>query len=133
MEHIIALDLCVSSPCRIYVPKSNSSLVQTGFGDWKHASTGKVQNEQGTCSDLKGLAKHVNSQTHKEATKIWEKRKVRSTRSSLSVDTMLLHRMPEHRRWVETVFTVVKYLVINGLPFRGYVEQTNILFENIGG
>ena len=115
MEHIIALDACVCSPFRIYSPTSNSSLVQTGFGDWKHAGSGtrKLQNEQGTGANLKGFAKHVNIQTHKEAMKIWEECKAGSTRSSLSVDTMVLHRMPEHRMWVETVFTVVSYLVVN--------------------
>jgi len=126
LKHIIAIDACVYSP-------SNSALAQTGFGDWKRAGTGKVQNEEGTDAHLKGPAKYVNSQTHKEAMKIWEERKLRSTRSSLSVDTMVLHRMPENRWWVETVFIVVKYLVINGIPFRGYLENTNFLLENIGG
>ena len=36
-----------------------------------------------------------------------------------SVDAMVLKRIPEHHTWVETVFNVVKYLAINGQPFRG--------------
>ena len=46
------------------------SLVQTDFGDWKDAGCEKVQNKQGTGANLKGLAKHMNSQTHKEAMKM---------------------------------------------------------------
>ena len=49
--------------------------------------------------------------------------------SSLSVDRMVLHRIPEQRRWVETVFTVVKFLAINGISFRGDVENTNFCMK----
>ena len=31
----------------------------------------------------------------------------------------------EHRTWIETVFHVVRYLVLNGLPSRGDYENSN--------
>ena len=136
LEYIIELDACVCFPCRMYSSNSESSpFVRTGFRDWKHAGTGKIrkdENGKDVNSNLKGFAKHANSFPHKEAMKTWEDHKRRSS-SSLSVDTMVLHRIPEHRRWVETVFTVVKYLAVNGLPFRGDVENTDFTSVDYGG
>ena len=103
------------------------------FRDWKYAGTGKMQKEYRTSVNLEGFAKPANSHIHKEAMKIWEEHKIRSSRSALSVNTMILHRIPGHRRWVETVFTVAKYLAINGLPFQGDIENTNLFSENVGG
>ena len=33
--------------------------------------------------------------------------------------------VPELEAWLEVVFTVIKYLTINGQPFRGDEENTN--------
>ena len=81
----------------------------------------------------KGFTKHANNHTHKEAMTIWEEHKIRSSGSSLSVNTMALQRITEHRRCLETVFTTIKYRAINGLSFWGDVENTNFFSENVGG
>ena len=46
---------------------------------------------------------------------------------------MVLTRIPEHRRWVEAVFNIVKYLTVYGLPFRGHDENTDFGSESFGG
>ena len=79
LEYIIELDACVCFPCRIYAPTSESPFVRTGFSNWKNAGTGKTLKGQGTSINLKGFAKHANSHTHKEAMKIWEEHKIRSS------------------------------------------------------
>ena len=102
-----------------------------GFSNWKNAVTGKTQKGHRSSINLKGFAKHANNHTHKEAMTIWEKHKIRSSGSSLSVNRMVvLQRIPEHRRWVKRVFTVMEYLARNGIPFRSDVQNTNFLSEN---
>ena len=34
-------------------------------------------------------------------------------------------RVPEHREWVEVVFDVLLFLIVNGLPFCGHKEYTD--------
>ena len=65
--------------------------------------------------------------------KLWEEQKERSSSSSLSINTMVLTRISEHRRWVEAVFNVVKFLTVYGLPFRGHDENTDFGSESFGG
>ena len=47
--------------------------------------------------------------------------------------TLVLKPVADHIVWLDTVFTVVKYLGINGLPFRGHTENTDFISESFGG
>ena len=133
LEYITEIDACVCYPCRVYSSNNDSPFVTTGFKDWKHAGTGKICDDNGNVkSHLKGFAKHANSVPHRMAMKTWEEHKARSS-SNLSINTMVLQKIPEHRTWVETVFNVVKFLAMNGLPFRGDVEKTDFASEDFGG
>ena len=129
------VDLCF--PCRIYSPNSDSSFVRTGFNDWKHPGTEKAPEDpkpkDKDNSKLKGFLRHAVSTRHQTSMKLWEEQKKTSSSSSLSINTMVLTRIPEHRRWVEAVFNVVKYLTVYGLPFRGHDENTDFGSESFGG
>ena len=81
---------------------------------------------------MQGIAKHSISVLHKEAVKTWEEHKKRAS-SSQTVNTMLMQRVPEHRTWLETVFHVVRYLAMNGLPLRGDVKNTDFSDDEFGG
>jgi hypothetical protein len=133
LEYITELDACLCYPCRVYFKNIDSTFVTTGFKDWKHAGTSTICDGNGKVkSNLKGFAKHANSVQYKEAMKTWDEHKLRSS-SSLSVNTLILQKIPEHRTWMETVFNVVKFLAVNGLPFRGDVENTDFDSEDFGG
>ena len=81
---------------------------------------------------MHGIAKHPISVLHKEAVKTWEEHKKRAS-SSQTANTMLMQRVPKHRTWLEMVFHVVRYLAMNGLPFRGDVENTDFSDDEFGG
>ena len=127
----------VCFPCRIYSPNSDSSFVRTGFNDWKHPGTEKAPEDpkpkDKDNSKLKGFLRHAVSTRHQTSMKLWEEQKKRSSSSSLSINTMVLTRIPERRRWVEAVFKAVKYLTVNGLPFRGHDGNTDFGSESFGG
>ena len=46
---------------------------------------------------------------------------------------MVVERIPEHEAWLETVFTVIKYPVMNGQPLRGDTENIKFESPNFGG
>ena len=43
-----------------------------------------------------------------------------------------MEKVPDHRTWLESVFVVVKYLVLNGLPLRGHIENTKFSSDCFG-
>ena len=59
--------------------------------------------------------------------------KINRERKNKTIATLVLKPVADHIIWLETVFTVVKYLGINGLPFRGHIENTDFLSEEFGG
>ena len=135
LEYIVELDACLCFPCRVYASNFDTPFVRSGFKNWKNAGAGKIrQDKHGNdiTSNLHGIAKHSISVLHKEAVKTWEEHKKRAS-SSQTVNTMLMQRVPEHRTWLETVFHVVRYLAMNGLPFRGDVENTEFSDDEFGG
>ena len=137
LEYVVDLDACVCFPCRIYSPNSDSSFVRTGFNDWKHPGTEKAPEDpkpkDKDNSKVKGFLGHAVCTRHQTSMKLWEEQKERSSSGSLSINTMVLTRIPEHRRWVEAVFNVVKYLPVNGLSFRGHDENTDFGSESFDG
>ena len=92
----------------------------------------KVENNVVNTNHAKGFSKHVVSNAHVKAVEVWEEAKKRKS-SNLDVNTMVLNRIPEHRIWLETVFNVIKYLSMNGLPFRGDIENMDFTSEDFGG
>ena len=49
------------------------------------------------------------------------------------VGTNVQKRIPEHREWVNAVFDVIVFLTVNGIPFRGYDENTDFRSESDEG
>ena len=45
-------------------------------------------------------------------------------RKGEEVDVQVQKRVPEHREWVEAVFDVVLFLIVNGLPFRDFKSDS---------
>ena len=110
--------LCLSY---IYAPEDSKERAWThnGFSNWNVAKTPK-----------KGLHSHCSSETHINAEKTWAEHKLRKMSSKL-VETLVVVRVPEQRIWVEAVFTVVRFLATNGLPFRGHDEKTDFTLKNL--
>ena len=92
-----------------------------GFRNWKSALDSK-----------KGFRQHASSQSHRNAMKAWEDFKNRSNINK-TIDIMFVDKLPEHQAWVEVVFHVVKFLSMNGLPFRGDNENSNFASADFGG
>ena len=53
--------------------------------------------------------------------------------TGLAVNTLVLRRVQEHRIWLEAVFHTIRYLIVNGLPFRGDKENSDFSSESFGG
>ena len=45
----------------------------------------------------------------------------------------LIQVKPGYKIWLQTIFNTTKYLVANGLPFRGHDEKTNFNEKILGG
>ena len=82
-----------------------------GYFNWKNA--------KGVSG---GLASHEN-QDHGTAMKLWDDRKNRDLSSSSIVH--LIQNKSEHKKWLETVFLISKFLIKNGQPLRGHEEVTD--------
>jgi hypothetical protein len=72
----------------------------------------------------RGFDKHETSEQHLSAMKQWKEKQHRED-SNTKISTLLSRPNPEHRTWLFAVFSVVKFLVMNGLPLRGDVEVTD--------
>ena len=73
----------------------------------------------------RGFDKHETSEQHLSAMKQWKEKQQRED-SNTKISTLILSRPnPEHRTWLFAVFSVVKFLVMNGLPLRWDVEVTD--------
>ena len=79
-----------------------------------------------------GFMKHVSSENHQSAMAQWKEQQHRDS-SDTAISTLLNKPDPEHRTWLFTVFSVVKFLVMNSLPLRGDSEMTNFKGEISGG
>ena len=123
LEYIKEADACLCFACRVY-SKNDGPFSTTGFRNWKSAL------EAGT--KPKGFAKHALSTSHVEAMKLWAEHKNRENTKS-SVDTLVLKKLPEHRIWLQAVFYTIRYLVVNGLPFRGDNENRVFNSDSFGG
>ena len=82
---------------------STNTFTETGYRDWKHS----LDNE-------KGFLKHVASSQH--ATSMLREP---SGKTLYSVSTKITN---DHRRWLETIFIVMRHLTTTGQPFRGDTE-----------
>lgn len=112
------IDACSCYPCRVYAPTTDTPFLKDGFKNWKNATN--------------SFDKHSKSVIHKSAIKSWKEHKMRET-ASQTVSTMVMQRIPEHQRWVEAVFLVVRFLAVNGLPLRGDDENADFSSNEFGG
>lgn len=62
----------------------------------------------------------------------WTER-IHRTNTDSSITQLMTKSDPEHRTWLHTVFRVVQFLVLNGLPLRGDVENTDFENESVSG
>ena len=112
------LEYCAQSnaafcyPCRIYRSgQKEKTWTEKGFKKWQIAKTAG-----------KGFLRHQSSKDHIEAKASRNDRKVRDEKVTSVVD-ILVKPDPEHRTWLYSVFTVIQYLVSDGLPLRGGVHR----------
>ena len=121
-EYIEELDITLCFACRQFSPASADKIYTTsGYNNWKHAL------EKG-----KGFHRHSEGNHHLEAMKSWEEYKKRVEKNE-TVENIMTEKKPDHRVWVETVFNVIKFLSMNGLPFRGDIENTDFTSDSFGG
>ena len=78
--------------------------------DWKHSL------DKG-----KGFSKHAASSQHAASISSWREKEQReaSGKTLYSVSTKITN---DHRRWLETICTVMRHLATTGQPFRGDTE-----------
>jgi hypothetical protein len=95
------------------------TFTKSGFSNWKTAM------ENG-----KGFKKHEQSEVHICAMASWKEKEFREKRG-LTVQNLIQVR-PQYKIWLKTVFNTTKYLVANGLTFRGHEENAN-LTQNLSG
>lgn len=120
LEYDEEKDACLCYPCRVYESnQKEKTFTVTGFRNWKNALTSN-----------KGFKRHDISEIHVKARQQWMER-TRRDQSDTAICSLLTKPDPEHRTWLFTVFSVIKYLVMNGLPLRGDVESTD--FEDLSG
>ena len=122
------LEYCTQSnaafcyPCRIYRSgQKEKTWTEKGFQKWQVAKT-----------TGKGFHRHQSSKDHIEAMASWNDRKIRDEKGK-SVTDIPVKPDPEHRTWLYSVFTVIQYLVSNGLPLRGDEECTTFSSSSFGG
>ena len=63
---------------------------------------------------------------------LYQEQTIRKTKGE-SIKTMVVEKVPEHRTWVEVVFNVVRYLVVNGMPIRGHSENADFQSDSAEG
>ena len=111
---------CFCYACQLHAKDSTKekTFIKTGFSNWK------VAMENG-----KGFKKHEQSEVHKQAMATWKEREFREKRGQTVQN--LIQVWPEYKIWLKTVLNTTKYLVANGLSFRGHEENTEM--QNLSG
>ena len=128
LSYDIKLDACFCAVCVQFADTGNKgTFITVGYRDWKHALDTSTHGEY-----KKGFGKHECSREHINACKLYVE-KVNRERKNKKIETLVLKPVADHIVWLDTVFTVVKYLGINGLPFRGHTENTDFISESFGG
>lgn len=94
------------------------ALIESGFSNWKTAM------ESG-----KGFKKHEQSEVHMRAMASWKEFREKRGQTVRN----LIQVRPEHKIWMKTVFNTTKYLVANGLSFRGHEENSKLEEDLSGG
>lgn len=122
LEYFENVDACFCYPCQMFSKGSTKekTFVETGFSNWKTAM------ESG-----KGLKKHEQSEVHIRAMASWKEKEFREKRGQTVQN--LIQVKPEYKIWLKTVFNTTKYLVANGLSFRGHEENTDFDNKMSGG
>ena len=121
LEYIEEEDFCLCFPCKVFHSTTSTPFTKTGYRNWKMALSKKS-----------GFMKHASSENHQSAMAQWKEQQHRDS-SDTAISTLLNKPDPEHRTWLFTVFSVVKFLVMNGLPLREDSEMTNFKGEISGG
>ncbi|XP_028417407.1 zinc finger MYM-type protein 1-like [Dendronephthya gigantea] len=122
LEYFKDVDSCFCYPCQMFAKDSTKekTFITNGFSNWKTAM------ESG-----KGFKKHEQSEVHMRAVASWKEKEFREKRGQTVRN--LIQVKPEHKIWLKTVFNTTKYLVANGLSFRGHEENSNLEEGPSGG
>ena len=95
--------------------------IRYGYRDRKHALDSSKSNNP----YAKGFKKHETSNEHIASCKMYLDK-------LMKIETLIAKPTEEHRTWLETVFTVIKYFGVNGQPLRGYTENTDFMSGEFG-
>lgn len=122
LEYFENVDACLCYPCRIFAKDAvkEKTFIKAGFSNWKTAM-----------ETDRGFNKHQKSDVHIRAMASWKEREYRESRGQTVRNLIQLN--PEHKIWLKTVFNTTKYLVANGMPFRGDEEKTDFNEQVSGG
>ena len=99
--------------------------MEEGFIDWKHALEGWKQlgDEKVDPKKLKGFAQHVMSSSHISSMSAWRDKENRE-KLGKTFENVVLKLENDNKKWLEVIFTVVRYLAAEGLPFRDPTDLT---------
>ena len=73
---------------------------------------------------------HELSDEHIKSFKMYAEKIARETKNK-KIERLFVKPTKVHIVWLEIVFTVVKYPAVNGLPFRGHVENPDFRSDNL--
>ena len=124
LEYDESCDACFCFACRVYLTDTGYNYQRdsfSGYRNWKNAT-----------DSSKGFTQHCTTPANVDAMSLYQEQTIRKTKGE-SIKTMVVEKAPEHRTWVEVVFNVVRYLVVNGMPLRGHSENADFQSDSAEG
>jgi len=115
MEYSIERDAVFCFSCRFFSPGTDSTLISSGFRDWKHA-TGKSGTL--TCHDSKCT-------THKESMLAWRQYKLTIAKDAsigVQLDRQGKRAIQENRNYVKCLVGSLLFCAQQGIALRGHRE-----------
>lgn len=113
LEYSQQQDAVFCYPCRQFnqLPKSETTYVNVGYSNWKHAL------------DDRGMCRHEKSSSHLSAVLAWNEKQSRDELNT-GIQTLITKSTLEKRQYyVSSIIDVIKFLVENELSFRGNWEK----------
>lgn len=114
LEYDPGKDAVFCYACRVFgtTETKESTYSKNGFRNWKNAMDKR-----------NGLPSHNESQAHKVCMTKWNEQKVRSSQN-VGVSSLLNEEVLAKRRYyISSIFDIIRFLVVNELPFRGSYNQ----------
>jgi len=122
LEYSIKQDKYLCYPCRKYTHchdlPSDSVFSVNGFSNWK------IGLEKG-----KGLLRHNLSQSHMVAMEKWKEHTIRAAKGTEIQQLLSPLQIEKNRYYLQCIFDVCQFLVVNELSFRGSTENGESIFS----